>query len=114
METVDAQWWFFWMGAVFGFFICASLVMLLPSLRLHGVMVRWWVCHANWQSPFTRAVCGLGRSSSPDAFHGRELAASRHTLAIFAPNRPTGCNFELLTEIPYASFGGSAACCCAP
>ena len=41
METVvEAQWWFFWMGTVFGFFICASLLMLLPSLRLHGVMVR--------------------------------------------------------------------------
>ena len=31
METVaEAQWWFFWMGAVFGSFICFSLIMLLP------------------------------------------------------------------------------------
>ena len=73
METVvEAQWWFFWMGTVFGFFICASLLYcLLPSLRLHGVMVRLVGLPIGRSRPFTRAVCGLGRSSSPDAFHGR-------------------------------------------
>jgi hypothetical protein len=32
MEMVaQAQWWFFWMGAVFASLICFSIVMLLPS-----------------------------------------------------------------------------------
>ena len=40
METVvEAQWWFFWMGAVFGSFICFSLIMLLPSRTQHAPTV---------------------------------------------------------------------------